>query len=308
MLAFAGNSLLCRLALQNAGNDPNAFTTIRIVSGAIALWAIVKIRSLTQQSPPAPTRTGSASSKGSNVQDAEGEATQSTQARFLPAAGNWISAVALFTYAATFSIAYVSLPTATGALLLFSAVQATMIGFGLWSGERLRPVQVLGLVVSLGGLIGLLLPELAKPTFLGTLLMLSSGGAWGVYSILGKRRNATDTFDPISVTAGNFIRAALLAVVLKLVTWNAGWLTPEGWILAIASGAITSGLGYTIWYLALPSMKSTTAATVQLSVPAIASLGGIVFLSETISVRFALASAAILGGIALFIYQKRSSN
>jgi drug/metabolite transporter (DMT)-like permease len=269
MLAFAGNSLLCRLALKHTGIDPASFTAIRLVSGAVMLFLIVKLR----------TRT------------AVGR-------------GNWLSAFALFAYAAGFSFAYVSLPAAMGALLLFGAVQATMISHGIWVGERLRSLQLLGLLLALGGMVGLLLPGLAAPPLLGSILMLGAGVAWGFYSLRGKGAG-----DPTGVTAGNFMRAAPMAVVLSLVLLSSTEMRTSmdisGFYYALASGALTSGIGYAIWYTALPALKATQAATVQLSVPVIAALGGIVFLGEAITLRLVVASIAILGGIALVILERR---
>lgn len=269
MTAFAGNSLLCRLALKHTGIDAATFTALRLVSGALVLWLVVR-------------RTGGAQA----------------------GKGNWLSALALFAYAATFSFAYVSLPTGTGALLLFGAVQALMIGYGIWSGERLRLPQLVGLALACGGLAGLLLPGASAPPLAGTVLMLLAGLSWGVYSLRGKGAG-----DPTRVTAGNFLRAAPLAVVLGLfmLLSRGASLDAAGFWLAVASGALTSGIGYAIWYTALPALKATTAATVQLSVPVIAALGGIAFLGEPLTLRLVLASAAILGGIALVVLQKRAA-
>jgi drug/metabolite transporter (DMT)-like permease len=218
--------------------------------------------------------------------------------------GNWLSAIALFAYAAGFSFAYISLPAATGALLLFGAVQATMISHGLWVGERLRSLQLVGLLLAFGGMVGLLLPGLAAPPLLGSVLMLGAGVAWGVYSLRGKGAG-----DPTGVTAGNFLRAAPMAVVLGLLLLSSmemrASVDAAGFYYALASGALTSGIGYAIWYTALPALKATQAATVQLSVPVIAALGGIVFLGEALTLRFILASIAILGGIALVILERR---
>ncbi len=263
MLAFAGNSLLCRLALKHTSIDPASFTTIRLVSGAVMLFLIVKLRRR-----PAVGR------------------------------GNWLSGFALFVYAAGFSFAYVSLTAATGALLLFGAVQVTMISHGFWAGERLRSLQLLGLLLAFGGMVGLLLPGLAAPPLLGSILMLGAGVAWGFYSLRGKGAG-----DPTGVTAGNFMRAAPMALVLSLVLLSQpevrASLDAAGFGYALASGALTSGIGYAIWYTALPALKATQAATVQLSVPVITALGGIVFLGESLTLRLILASIAILGGIAL---------
>jgi len=267
MLAFAGNSLLCRLALKHTSIDPASFTTVRLVSGALTLWLITRTRGQTA-----------------------------------PGRGNWPSAMALFVYAAGFSYAYVSLAAAMGALLLFGAVQATMIGYGLWLGERLLPRQWLGLICAFAGLAGLLLPGLSAPPLLGSVLMLVAGVAWGVYSLRGKAAG-----DPIQVSSGNFLRAAPMAMLLSLVTVSWSSVDMAGLGYALASGALASGVGYAIWYTALRGLKATSAATVQLSVPVLAAMGGVAFLGETVTWRLLLASAAILGGIALVMFYKQAA-
>ena len=264
MIAFAGNSVLCRVALKHTGIDAASFTSIRLVSGTVVLWLVTcSFRS---------THAGK---------------------------GNLLSAFMLFAYAACFSFAYISLTAATGALLLFGAVQATMIGHGIWTGQRLAGQQLVGLVLALGGLLGLLLPGLSAPPLIGSALMLIAGAAWGVYSLRGQGAG-----DPTRVTAGNFLRATLFAALLSLLLNSSAQLDVPGVLWAIASGAITSGLGYAIWYSVLPALKATNAATVQLSVPAIAAFGGIIILGEPLTARFVLASVAILGGIALVILSR----
>lgn len=261
MIAFAGNSLLCRLALKQTGIDAASFTFVRIFSGAIALWLIVAVRK--------------ASLKGT---------------------GNWSSALALFAYAAAFSFAYVTLPAGTGALLLFGAVQATMILWGLRCGERLRVLQLLGLAVALGGLVALLLPGLSAPPLGGSILMLGAGTAWGIYSLRGKTAG-----DPVIATAGNFLRAVPFAAVLSISLLPGLHLDWAGAGYALLSGALASGLGYVAWYAALSGLKATSAATVQLSVPVLAAAGGILLLGEPLTLRFLGASIAVLGGIALVV-------
>lgn len=269
MAAFASNSLLCRAALKGTSIDAASFTSIRLASGALALWVIVRL-----------TR-----------RDRRGD-------------GNWLSALALLAYAATFSFAYLQLSAATGALLLFAAVQATMITYGVVTGERLWWMQVAGLVLAFGGLVWLLLPGLASPPLLGALLMLSAGVAWGVYSLRGRGSG-----DPTRVTAGNFGRATLIAAALSLATLapQQASIDAAGFAYAAASGALASGIGYSLWYGVLPALRATSAATVQLSVPVIAALGGVVLLGEPITARLTLASAAILGGIALVVLERRQS-
>ncbi|AEG01367.1 DMT family transporter [Methylomonas methanica] len=264
MLAFAGNSLLCRIALKHTGIDAASFTTVRLVSGALTLWLLVRIR-----------------------------------ADALSCRGNWLSALALFCYAAGFSMAYVSLPTATGALLLFGAVQTCMIGHDLWRGERFLKRQVAGFLLAFGGLIGLLLPGLSAPPLTGSILMLGAGVAWGIYSLRGKTAD-----DATQVTAGNFLRAVPLSLLLSVGMFKYAVWDSAGAVYAVTSGAVASGLGYAIWYSVLPALKASHAATVQLCVPVLAAVGGIAFLGEPITLRLALASFAILGGIALVILDR----
>lgn len=259
MLAFAGNSLLCRIALGPVGMDAASFTAIRLVSGAAMLGLMLRVHGV-------PGIGG----------------------------GNWPSAFALFTYAAAFSFAYLSLTAATGALLLFGAVQASMIGHGLWKGERFSALQWLGLTLAISGLLGLLLPGLSAPPLGGALLMLAAGIAWAVYSLRGRGAG-----NPIVVTAGNFLRAAPVGLLLVLLFHADLSLDAAGIAYAIASGALASGLGYAVWYAVLPSLPASHAATVQLCVPVVVALGGIAFLGESPSLRLVLAAIAILGGIAL---------
>jgi drug/metabolite transporter (DMT)-like permease len=216
------------------------------------------------------------------------------------AAGSWTSALALFAYAACFSFAYVRLTAATGALLLFGAVQTTMIGYGLWKGERLRARQFAGLALAVGGLLALLLPGLSAPPVGAAALMLAAGMAWGVYSLRPK-----GSADPTQITAGNFIRTLPFAAVLSAAMFAHASLDGAGVLLAVASGGLTSAVGYAIWYTALRGLTATSAATVQLSVPVIAALGGIAFLGEALSWRLVLSSIAILGGIALITFGTR---
>jgi drug/metabolite transporter (DMT)-like permease len=265
MIAFAGNSLLCRLALEQGSIDPASFTTIRVVSGALTLWVIVQVF--------------------------RGKRTERD--------GSWLSGLALIAYAAGFSFAYLSLTAASGALLLFVAVQATMIGYGLWRGERLGRLQIIGLVLALGGLVGFLLPGLSAPPLHGSMLMLAAGVAWGVYSLRGKGAG-----DALAATAGNFLRAVPVAGALSALMLPETAVDGAGFWYAVSSGAITSGIGYAIWYTVLPALKSTEAATVQLSVPVLAALGGILLLGEPATLRLVLASVAILGGIALVIQKQ----
>ncbi|WP_425067329.1 DMT family transporter [Reyranella sp.] len=264
MLAFAGNSLLCRVALRDTSIDAASFTSIRLASGALILWILLR-------------------SRGKRPL----------------AAGSWPMAAMLFAYAVCFSFAYRDLTAATGALLLFGAVQLTMTGYGLFAGERLKGLRLVGVLIAIAGLVWLLLPGLSAPPPLAAGLMLAAGLAWGIYSLLGRGAG-----DATAATGGNFIRAVPFAAILSLAAATGTSPDQTGLIYAVLSGAVTSGLGYVLWYAALPALSATSAATIQLCVPAIAALGGAVLLAEPITARLLLASAAILGGIALTIRKK----
>jgi drug/metabolite transporter (DMT)-like permease len=263
MVAFASNSILCRLALQARAIDPASFTLVRILSGAVALFVIVRV-----VNPPA---------------------------RIATKPGRWAGPAFLFLYAAAFSFAYTSLSAGTGALILFGCVQATMLAVALRSGERPRPLEWIGLAVAVAGLVYLVAPGLEAPAPVGCALMAIAGVAWGFYSLTG--RGSTSA---LADTSRNFTRAAPLALALGLGARVAGagvHATHEGLLLAVASGALSSGLGYAVWYAALRGLSATRAATVQLSVPVIAALGGVSFLSETVTLRLVLAAILILGGV-----------
>jgi drug/metabolite transporter (DMT)-like permease len=279
LVAFAGNSLLCRMALKHTGLDAASFTSLRLASGALVLGLLVAIR----------------------------QGRQDHQRRAPWAAGDWTSALALFVYAAGFSFAYVSLSAATGALLLFGVVQTAMIGWGLSRGEQLRPLQWGGLATACAGLVWLLLPGLATPSLAAGALMGAAGLGWAVYTLRG--RGAKD--DPTAVTAGNFLRATPLALAVSLLAPLAGAGAPRidgpGALLALASGALASGAGYAVWYTALRGLTATRAAILQLAVPAIAAAGGVVLLGEPLTPGLALASLAVLGGVLLVILARPAS-
>lgn len=266
LCAFAGNSLLARLALTRTEIDPASFTSIRLIAGALVLLVLIRVRHSS-----------------------------------LVSSGSWASAAALFVYAATFSFAYVSLTAGTGALLLFGAVQATMITTGLVRGERLHMVQGCGLVLAYAGLIGLVLPGLEAPPLLSAVLMLLAGAAWGVYSLRGRGAG-----NPTAVTAGNFVRTVPLTLAMSIALHQSRTLDSAGVWYAIASGALASGIGYVIWYTALRDLRATTAATLQLSVPVLAALGGVVLLGEPLTLRLVLAGLAILGGVAMVVLTPRT--
>ena len=266
MTAFAANSLLCRLALRTELIDPASFTSLRLISGAAVLWLLLRLRG-------------------------------GGQGR----AGDWRSAAALFVYAAGFSFAYVSLGVGVGALLLFGAVQATMLAAGYRSGERPGPVQGVGLALSVAGLVFLVMPGLAAPAPLGAALMLAAGVAWGVYSLRG-RGNATE---PTLATAGNFLLAAPLALLFNLPFLPRLHMEAAGVVYALASGVLASGLGYVVWYAALKGLTATRAAIVQLCVPVLAAFGGVLLLDESVTPRLLIASCAILGGVAFAVLGKQ---
>lgn len=265
LLAFAANSLLCRLALQQAQIDPASFGSVRLVAGALMLWVIVHLRS----GPRAAART------------------------------DWWAATMLWVYVTCFSFAYVSLAAGTGALILFGAVQLTMFGVGLWSGERFASAAWAGLALAVAGLVVLVAPGVSAPAPLGACLMAVAGVAWGVYSLRGRGAG-----EPVAATAGNFLRAVPMTLALSAVFAGSAQANAGGLLLAIASGAISSGLGYVVWYAALPRLNALRAATVQLAVPPLAAAGGVLVLAEALSLRLVLASAAILGGIALVLLSR----
>jgi drug/metabolite transporter (DMT)-like permease len=268
MIAFAANSLLCRAALGGGHADAATFTTLRLLGGAAALGLLARIRGA-----PAP-----------------------------PSRFAWGSAVALFAYASAFSLAYTRIPAGVGALLLFAAVQLTMIGAGLVRGERPRPLEWVGLALSLAGLLLLTRPGLARPEPMGAGLMLAAGAAWGLYSL-----RAHGHGDVVAVNAASFARALPLSLAAGAVAALLGTtaLDPAGVGLALASGVIASGLGYVVWYAAVRGLTATRAAIVQLSVPPLAAVGAVVFLDESFSPRLLMASVLILGGIALAVASNR---
>ncbi len=262
LLAFAGNSILCRLALGSHAISPAGFTAVRLGAGAAALWLLVALR------------TGGVPKL----------------------AGQWASAAALFAYAAAFSFAYVSLGAGTGALILFGAVQLTMILAGLRAGERPAAAEWIGLGLAVSGLVVLAFPGLTSPAPAGAALMAAAGVAWGVYSLRGR-----GSAEALRNTAGNFLLTVPMAALLLAVAGGtAGW-TARGALLAAISGALASGVGYAIWYTALPSLTATRAALVQLLVPVIAAAGGVALLGEAVPLRLPIAAALVLGGVALAV-------
>lgn len=263
LIAFAANSVLCRLALGNDAIDASSFTVIRLVSGTVVLLLIL-----------ATTRniTGS-STKGS-----------------------WFAGLMLFLYAVTFSYAYISLDTGTGALILFGSVQITMILLSLFSGARLHFTEWLGVTIAFVGFVYLILPEVSTPSIIGFLLMTIAGIAWGIYTLKGRGSK-----NPLMDTSYNFLRTIPLVVLLAVTTISNVNYSYEGILLALLSGGITSALGYTIWYIALGGLSATQAAVLQLLVPVIAALGGVVFVSEAITLRLIISATLVLGGILMVV-------
>jgi len=269
MLAFAANSLLARAAMAGGGIDVLSFTSIRIVSGAVALALLLA----------AQRRTDIVRAKP----------------------GSWASAASLLVYALAFSLAYRRLGAATGAVILFASVQGTMVLWGILRADRPTRTELAGLAIAFAAFVWLLLPGLEAPDLLGSLLMIAAGIGWGVYSLRGRGAG-----NPLDATAGNFVRAALLCLPFAATPMMGGHADTHGLALAIFSGAVTSGLGYVIWYRALPGLTTTQSATVQLTVPMLAAFGGIVLLGETMTLRLAVASVFILGGVGLAIAAKRA--
>lgn len=292
LIAFAANSLFCRMALAAGYIDAWSFTIIRLLSAAVCLVFIMTIHAYKLQ------RQVLASDKPSI--DA-----------ILNDKGSWLSSISLVIYALCFSIAYVALDTGTGALILFSAVQLTMISWGIYKKEQLSALQWLAFIVAVAGFVYLMLPSAAVPSPNAAALMALSGAAWGVYSIRGK-----SCISPLRATGFNFVRSLVAVPILLLVglmyldeiglkNISLESITSEGILLACASGAIVSGLGYSIWYTAMPLLKTTQAAIVQLCVPVIAAVLGVIFLSEQLTLPFIIASAVILGAVLVFTLNKK---
>ncbi len=263
LIAFASNSVLCRLALGDGTIDAATFTAVRLLSGIVFLAIILKL-----------TTTGEHS--GSK--------------------GSWKASFMLFLYAITFSFAYIPLDTGTGALILFGSVQITMILTGLYHGNKLHVSEWLGLLIAFSGLVYLLIPGVGTPSLLGFVLMAIAGIAWGFYTLAG-----TGSEDPLKNTAYNFYRTLPLVAILLTATLQEASFTQKGVVLAVLSGGLASGVGYTIWYMALKGLSGTQAAVVQLLVPFLAAIGGVLFANEVFSLRLALSSLMTLGGILVVV-------
>lgn len=268
LTAFAFNSILCRMALREGEIDAAGFTTVRLAAGAITLALI--------------------SASMGNVRNAL-------------RSGRWASAFFLFAYAICFSFAYLGLTAGMGALILFGSVQMTMIAASVARGERPRWTEVAGVAVAFVGLIYLFLPGLAAPPLISSLLMAGAGAAWGFYTLRGKGSS-----DPLAETTGNFVRSVPMILIAAIPFLSGAHISARGALLAVLSGSLASGVGYSVWYAALRHHTATRAAVLQLSVPVIAAAGGIIILSEPPTIRLAGASVLILGGILLAIFARTS--
>lgn len=265
MIAFAGNSIFCRMALKETTIDAATFTSVRLLSGAAMLWVLMRWHRI----PPLSH-------------------------------GTWRSAWALFIYAVCLSFAYRTINTGAGALMLFGAVQVTMIASGFMSGERMGALQTTGFVAAMCGLVILVSPGVQAPSVSDSLLMLASGVAWGFYSLFGRRQS-----NPAAATAGNFIRTIPMLIALSLMAIPWMHLDSLGMVYAVLSGAVTSALGYVLWYHVLQHISAMTASTVQLSAPILASLGGVLLLGEALTHDLLIASLLVLGGIWLVLRYKQ---
>ena len=301
LIAFAANSLLCRMALADGAIDAWNFSAIRLLSGAACLGLIMLLqahflkRNALKRKLLKRTRLKQSSLKQTALQQ-----TGSVDKTVLKEKGDWLSAISLVIYAICFSVAYQALDTGTGALILFSAVQLTMIGWGIYNKERLNGVQWLALLIALIGFIYLMLPSAAMPSLSGALIMAISGIAWGIYSIRGKT-----CVSPLRTTGFNFLRSLVAVPILALIGMSyLSTISMTGVILATVSGAIASGIGYSIWYVAMPLLKTTQSAVIQLCVPVLAAIMGVVFLSEQLTLEFIIASSVILGAVLVFTLNK----
>jgi drug/metabolite transporter (DMT)-like permease len=312
LIGFAANSILCRKALGAQAIDAWSFTCIRLVGGASTLFLLVQwrrsrerkssiARTLTTESPDlsitAARETQSLESSITQAPTTGGPDSLITTAR---TKGSWGSALALFGYAAAFSLAYLRLSAGVGALVLFACVQATMIGWGIKNGERPSLVEWMGIALALAGLFLLTLPGAVAPDPIGLVLMMSAGISWGAYSLRGRSSRA-----PLLSTADNFARSVPMAIAGVLIGLSEAHTSTPGIWLALASGCVASGIGYSLWYTALPGLSATRAAIVQLLVPILAATLGILFLGEPLTARLSFSALMILGGVALAIRGRR---
>lgn len=269
LVAFAANSVLCRLALESERIDASSFTVIRLLSGAFVLFLILSTKS--------------------HEKDERSK-------------GSWLASFMLFVYAISFSYAYLSIDTGTGALILFGSVQMTMIFVSLLSGRRLHVSEWMGVFIAFAGFVYLILPSITAPSMIGFILMALSGIAWGLYTLMGRGSK-----NPLMDTAYNFLRTLPFVSLLALMTLHNATFTNEGVVFALISGGITSGIGYTIWYIALRGLNAIQASVLQLSVPVIAAIGGVMFVSESMTYRLIISTCIVLCGILTVVLGKQYS-
>jgi len=270
LIAFAANSVLCRLALDVYHMDAGAFTVIRLLSGAVVLFIILYVNH-----------------------------KQNNQAIHFKLTKNWFAATMLFIYATAFSFAYITLDTGVGALILFGSVQITIILYAIYTGNRLTMPEWIGLALAFTGFVYLIYPDLSSPSGIGFLLMSMAGIAWGFYTIQGKSTNK-----PLLDTTQNFIKTLPFIVILALVTLPQAQFNLQGVLLALLSGGIASGIGYAIWYMALRGLSNSQTAVVQLAVPILAAIGGVIFVSEETTLRLIISTIMVLAGILMIISKK----
>ena len=297
LIAFAANSLLCRMALADGAIDAWNFTAIRLLSGAACLGLIM----MAQAHYLRRNSLKRTSLKRTDLKRTDLKQTGNLDPAVLTDKGDWLSAISLVVYALCFSVAYQALDTGTGALILFAVVQLTMIGWGIYNKEPLNRIQWLALLIALIGFIYLMLPSAATPSLSGALMMAISGAAWGIYSIRGKT-----CVSPLRTTGFNFLRSLVAVPILALIGMSyLSTISMTGVMLAVASGAIASGIGYSMWYVAMPLLKTTQSAVVQICVPVLAALMGVVFLSEQLTLEFIIASSVILSAVLVFVLNKK---
>lgn len=294
LIAFAANSVLSRLALGSELIDASSFTSIRLFSGAITLYALIKLYL------PPRVHSQSCDYQSNDFQSCDFQSNDSqsyhSQNR---QKGSWKAGILLFVYAVTFSFGYLSLDTATGALILFGSVQATMLINSLLSGNKVTRNEIWGMIIAFSGFLYLVLPNVDTPSLFGFGLMMVSGVAWGMYTINGRSSK-----QPLIDTGFNFIRTLPFAVILFLLSLHQAHYTLQGILLACASGSLASGVGYAIWYYVLPQLSVIRAASLQLLVPVLSAVGGVLFMSENITMHFVMSSALILGGIMIVLKAK----
>ena len=302
LIAFAANSLLCRMALADGAIDAWNFTAIRLLSGAACLGLIMMAQAhYLRRNSLKRTSLKQNSLKRTALKQTALQQTGNFDSAVLTDKGDWLSAISLVVYALCFSVAYQALDTGTGALILFAVVQLTMIGWGIYNKEPLNRIQWLALLIALIGFVYLMLPSAATPSLSGALMMAISGAAWGIYSIRGKT-----CISPLRTTGFNFLRSLVAVPILALIGMSyLSTISMTGVMLAVASGAIASGIGYSMWYVAMPLLKTTQSAVVQLCVPVLAALMGVVFLSEQLTLEFIIASSVILGAVLVFVLNKK---